>query len=1100
MSQRMRFFAVPLALGVLLLSLPSFAQEDVNGLFRYPDVSGDRVVFTSEGDLWTASLNGGDAVRLTRDDGREWYAHFSPDGQWIAFSAQYEGNTDVYVIPSSGGEPRRLTYHGARDEVVGWTPDSRNIVFRSPRIQPSRVWQLYTIPVEGGFEQEFGLDRGTRISFEPGGTRFAFNRLRREERPWKRYRGGWAMDIWVGDLGTMQFDKVTSFEGTDFFPMWIGDRIYFLSDRSGRFNLFSMAPDGSGIRQHTFEEEWDLSNASTDGKTIIYQKEYDLYAYDVASGESRLLDIHLPSDRFRARERLVKNPGRYIDSYTLPNEARRIAIAARGEVFTFPVEKSGYIRRLMRNPDSREKYVAFSPDGKKVAIMSDASGEEEIWIAPSDGSEEAKQLTTGGDTWRFPMVWSPDGKKLLFGDKAKRLWIADAESGKRTLVDTAPGWEISEYEWSPDSRWVAWIRVDDNFYGNVWLYNIDTKQKAGIERPMTSETSLSFHPDGKHLYFASENWYNPVISALDQTYIYDKTTKIYVVVLAKDGENPFAPKLVKAYEEEEKEEGDEDKEESKKKEEEGEKPIVIDLDGIAQRVYPVPIDAANSFGLIATEGTLYFASRENPGMMPDGDTPKGFQLNAFDIEEKETKVVSTSVRGYDASPDRKKLLIRTGESSFVVMDAGGTEIPKEKGHIDLSDWSFEIEPPLEWRQILRNIWRWERDFFYDPNMHGVDWEGVWKQYSSLLPRISNRDELNDLVREMIGELNIGHAYVWGGDILSAPRVPVGGLGADFEQVAGGAYRITKIYRGDGWGDEPVSPLSEPKVDAKVGEYIVAIDGVPLKPGENIFRRLYDKAGKEILLSLNSTPTMKGAREVVVEPLGSEGRLRYFDWVRERREYVEKASDGRIAYVHLPDMGSLGLSMWGRQYLAQYKRDALLMDVRNNGGGFVAPMILSMLQRTLWSRGKSRESALYHTPNSAFYGPMIAVCDHETGSDGETFSEGFKRLKLGELVGTRTWGGWVGIRGGRRTVDRGGNTQPEFTGWGALDGKWLIEGHGVDPTIEVENDPASVLQGVDPQLDKAVQVLLDELQNKEKWPPLAAPPKPLDKSLKVHNLK
>ena len=1094
MSKSFYHTALAILFSISIISSVSNAStyKEEAGFFRFPDVRGDLVVFTSEGDLWSASLTGkGYAVRLTRHDGEESYARISPDGRWIAFSGEYDGNGDVYVIPSTGGAPKRLTYHGGWDEVVAWTGDSKRVLFRSTRNSSHWTWKIFSVSIEGGFPEDFGLDKGTRISFEPDGDRIAFTRLRREVSSWKRYKGGRAMDIWVGNLKTNKFEKATRYNGTDAFPMWYGDRIFFLSDTSGRANLTSMLPDGSDWKQHTFDEKWDVRWPSGDGKTIVYQKAMDIWAYDIESGKSHMLDIKLPSDRIRLRERVV-DPSEYIDGHSIPDEGRRIAVAARGEVFTFPVEKPGYIRQLTHTPDARDKSAKFSPDGKRVAILSDASGEDEIWLYSSDGKGKPEQLTKDGDMYRYWIGWSPDSKMLALADKANRLWLVDAESGKQTLIHDAEEY-IWSFDWSPDSKWIAFIPGDENENSDVYLYNIADKKHTRLSTPMINEVDVSWDPEGKYLYLIVNNWFNPYLSMTGSSYVYNKGRKIYVMILSEDTENPFEPKLVEAFEDEKDE--DEDKDEKKDDEDKGVK-VEINLDELQDRIFPVKVDAGNYFGLSAVKGKLYFGSWENNGMLMDGEWPKGFQLNCFDIDDEEVKVVSSSINGYRFSADRKKMLV-VKQKSFIVMDAGATEIPDEDGHVDMSGWSMKIDPQREWGQIIREVWRRQRDFFYDPNLHGVDWKAVWKQYSKLLPRITNRDDLNDLIREMLGELNVGHAYIVGGDIKKPRHIGTGSLGADLEPTKQGPYRISRILRGDSWGDEPVSPLASAVSKAKAGEYIVALNNIPLEPGDNIHELLFDKGGKEILLSLNDKPTLKDAREVPVKPLGGEGSLRYFDWVRDRREYVDRISGGKVGYVHLPDMSSMGLSMWGRMYFQQANKEALLIDVRYNHGGFVADMILSTLGRKLWARAKGREGPIESRPTAAFHGPMVTVCNHETASDGETFSEGFKRLGLGELIGTRTWGGWVGVYGFRPLADHGFGTVPQFTGWGAFDGNWLIEGPGVSPTIEVVDEPAKMIMGQDPQLEAAVKHLLEKLED---WPkPADLPPYPR-KPLKIRHIK
>ncbi len=1078
----------------LLLAATAFGAGSP-GYYQFPDIHGDKVAFSSEGDLWLKDLTvDGPAIRLTRHDGGERFARFSPDGRWIAFTGEYDGNDDVYLIPVSGGAPKRLTFHPGQDVVIGWTNDGKHIIFRTDRFQAVDHMKLYLVSPEGGYPEDIGLDKASRISYSPNGVDFAYTRMLREDRPNKRYVGGWAMDVWTGNMQTLQFEKLTDFEGTDFFPMWIGDRIYYMSDRSGRTNIFSMLPDGGDLKQHTFYEEWDARYAATDGSKIVYQLGADIYAYDVATGQDNKLDIVLPSDQFRARDRRIDDPDDYISGYSIPDNGKRLALAARGEVFTFPVAKKGYIRRLTNTPGARDKYVAFSPDGKQVAIMSDASGEMEIWLAPSGGGEPAKQLTKGGTMWRSPMKWSPDGKWLLFTDKAYGLWIADAESGKLTRVNETNPWYTTAEVWSPDSKWIAWVGQEENEQDmDVFLYNLDTKKRHEIDRPMTVENNVDWDADGNYLYLLSENWFNPVLSQVNSTFIYDQTSKIYIALLAKDTENPFDPVLVEAFEEEEEEAEADDEEDT---EDEKDESITVDLDGLSDRIYPVPIDAANIGGLVGISGKLYYTTRDNKGMMPEGGRGD-HTLHLFDLEEKESEAVTSGYRAWSLSPNKEKLVLWQKSGGFVVMDAGAAKVPDEDGHVSLSGWSFEIDPRDEWAQILKEIWRWQRDFFYDPDMHGVDWESVYEDYSSLVPRLGDREELNDIISQMIGELSAGHAYIFGGDQLSGKSYGVGRLGADIQATGNGPMKVTHILYGDGWGDEPVSPL---KGKVEVGEYLVAVDGVPLERDTNIFELLQDKAGKEVLLSVNDKPTTSGARDVLIETMRGEGKLRYLDWVRKNREYVDEISGGKVAYVHMPNMGGMGLSMWGRMYYPQVTDKALLVDVRYNHGGFIATMVLNQLQHQVWSVGKGREGEYGRVPNDAFYGPKAALCCHETWSDGETFSEGFKRLDLGPLFGTRTWGGWVGIRGARRTVDKGGNTQPEFTGWGAWDGHWLIEGPGVSPDVEVEAMPADMIRGEDKQIDTAVEYLLKELANKEKWPDFHPLPEYPDKSLKIQHMR
>jgi len=1089
-------FLVAAALSAAVASASDTAMQ---GFLRYPAVHGNKVVFTSEGDLWITEIEsdivGGRLVktslprRLTVHDGQERFAHFSPDGKWIAFTGQYDGNDDVFVIPAEGGEPRRLTYHPARDQVLGWLPDGSKIVFRSRRDSYNYTYKIFLVSPEGGYPEAMKLDMGSLITFEPGGARIAFNRFSREFRTWKGYRGGWQQDVWVGNLSTLEFHKITDFSGTDAFPMWYGDRIYFLSDREGRANLFSMAPDGSGVTQLTRHEEYDIRWPSLGGKRIVYQRAMDLWVYDIPTDTYAKLDIQLPSDRIRTRERFV-NPERYVSSYDLSPDGKRLLLCSRGELFTFPTEKKGLIRRISHTPAFREKFASFSPDGKQVLAFSDATGEEQLFLYSAKGKGEPKQLTREGKAWRFPPRWSPDGKHIAFTDDKLTLNLVDAETGEITEIDKSEAWEIREYSWSPDSRFIVYSKPELNQLNSIYLYDLSKKKVHKVTGDLTNDTSPGFDPEGKYLYFLSDRYFNPYLDHTDLIFIFDKETLPYLVVLKAGEPSPFAPEEVGQEEEEGKKEDKDkkkDKDEEKKKEKEKVK-VEIDFDGLAERVVKVPVEPGNYAGLRAVEGKIYYLSYENEGLLAGdrrGDEPR-FSLHMYDLEKEKHHLVASGITGYDISDDGKKVVVRK-KSEFTMMDAGATELPTdEDAKVDLSGWSLDIEPKDEWRQIFNEAWRLEREFFYDPNMHGVDWPAMKEKYGKLLPRVSTRDDLNDLIGEMIAELNTSHEYVWGGDIRRAKTVSVGLLGADVRpDPKSGYYRIEKVLVGDYGEEDLMSPLAQPRVHAKSGDYLLAIDGQPVKASENYLKLLAHKAGQEVVLTINDKPSMDGARDVIIKPMSSDRELRYAAWVRDRREFVEKATDGQVGYIHLPDMSGRSLGIFGKYYFPQHNKKGLIMDVRDNGGGFVAEMILAHLSRELWSMGKARHGAAYRTPTSAFKGPIAILCNQRTGSDGETFTEGAKLLKLGKVIGMRTWGGWVGIRMDKLLVDRGMVTQPEFSGWGVQTRDWLIEGVGSIPDQEVENDPASVIRGKDPQLEEAIKYVTNELKTN----PPNIPPEP-----------
>jgi len=1081
---------------IMLLPLLAAASDD-QGFLRFPDVHGNEVVFTSEGDLWVAPLAGGTARRLTIHDGEERYARFSPDGRWIAYSGQYDGNQDVYVIPAQGGEPKRLTYHPGGDGVVDWTPDGR-IMYRHAGQSGLFDNNIYTVSPEGDYPRPLGLDKAAVASFAPDGDRVAYTRILRNNATWKRYKGGLSDQIWVADLNKKKYSKapVSTYAGHNSYPMWIGERVYFLCDSTGRKNIWSMKPDGTDPRQHTFHTDWDARWPSYGGEVIVYQLAMDLWSLDLKTGENVRLDVRLPSERIYARTRLI-NPSDYITGYDLNPDGKWMVISARGQLFTVPTQsRETVIRRLTPDFTARAKGAFFL--GDKVVALSDASGEDEFHQYDPFLKEKPKSLSRGNGIWRYAGQPSPDGKQIAFSDGDLNLWVMEAATGKTRKIASSDIWEIRQYEWSPDSRYIAYAAPVNAAIQAVHIHDLETGEDHRVTDPLYNSYFPAWDPQGKYLYFLSETHFNPLLDPSLSQFVFYQPDKLYMLLLAKDTPNPFAPdsSLLGAVKAEKKDEGEaKDKKDKKDKDDEEKKEeavkVKIDWAGLADRQVELPLPPGYYWGLRAGENMLYYGSHDNHGMNPGGEPPKA-ELNLFKLDKRKQFTVSSGMDGFDLSDDGKVLVVHK-DGGFLRTEAGATEEPSGEGdddpHVKLAGWSVTLEPRQEWKQMFREAWRLQRDFFYDPAMHGLDWPQVLKTYEPLINRISTREELNDLIGEMIGELNAGHAYVAGGDLHQPKQVSVGLLGADFSRDAGsGFFRIDRIYAPDKAMQEWNSPLAAPEVHAQAGDYVVAIEGVPTSSVNDYLQLLQGKGGKDVLLTLNDRPSLEGARDVIIQALASEDELRYADWVRGRREYVEKASGGQIGYVHLSDMGAGGLSEFGRQFYPQHDKKGMVLDVRHNGGGFVAPMLLSVLDRKVWCTETARRGAPSSRPYSSFYGHYAIICDHETGSDGETFTQGAKMLGLGTVFGTRTWGGWVGIRGDKPLNDKVWLTSPEFSGWGVLGdekGRWLIEGHGVDPDVVVENDPASVLAGKDPQLDAA----LAHLQHKIKTEPMVLPERP-----------
>ncbi|MBU1919741.1 PDZ domain-containing protein [bacterium] len=1096
MKQCFRGFAC-ISLFLVLLANISFADEpEQQGYYRWATAYGDQVAFTADGDLWIAPLSGGEAKRLTSARGEERFAMFSPDGQWIAFSGNYDGNTDVYIIRPTGGEPRRLTWHPGADFVASWTPDGK-IAFRSYSHNGQRSYEIFTVSTDGGYPEKLAVDEAAHIAFEPNGDRIAYTRYSLGYRTWKRYKGGWAEDIWVGSTKTHDYKEVTNNVGNDATPMWFNGRIYYVRDNDARANIHSMKPDGSDIRQHTFHTDWDVRWPSlADGK-IAYTLGADIWIFDPLTNETHRIDVALPSERLEARDRFV-SPEDYSDFYGLSPDGKRLLLSARGDLFLAPTERRGIIYNVSKSPSERERYPVYTPDGKQIVAWSDRDGgEEALYSYSSDGKGEIKRIAAASGPYNFKIAITPDGKFAAYGDNNRKLQLVNLETGDTEEIDESQ-WEIRTYEWSPDSRYLAYQVEGDNDFQSIRVYDTKDKTIHYIVDEMWNSFSPTWDPKGKWLYFFSARHPNAFAGFNDFSFITLDTEQLFALALQKDTKSPYAYTDDMAMNGKDEKKKDEEKEKKKKDDDEDEEkeekvePIIIDWEGIQDRIVQLPLDPGNYGQLGAIEGKLYYTQYQTSGFLDDydEDDPRS-SLCLFDIEKRKTDTVIKGASSFVLSQDRKKLAAYK-KKNFIILDAGETKEPEVDENdpdagLHLEEWVYDIDPRIEWRHIFHEAWKHQRDFFYDPDMHGIDWPAERDRYAPLVERIGTRDELNDIIAQLFGEMNVGHAYIYGGDRETPKSIGIGLLGIDVTRESNGFYRIDRVLRGDVWDEDRSSPLAAPGMNVKDGSYLVAIDRKPVNSVDNYFKLLNNKAGKLILVSVNDKPSLDGARELVIKTMSRENELRYWDWVQSRRDYIkEKAGEyaDDIAYVHLSDMGGEGMEQWMREFYPQSKKKALIMDVRWNGGGNIARWILSQLERTVWTWTMARNGALGHSPGSAFYGHMIALCNAETGSDGETFSEGFKRLKLGPLVGMRTWGGWVGIRGGKPFLDRGGSTNPEFTGW-SFDSTWLIEGPGVYPDVEIENMPKPQMQGIDEQLDYAIDYLIKKLKEE----PVVDPPMP-----------
>jgi tricorn protease len=1058
---------------------PLAAAPDEARLLRFPTIHGDRIVFTYAGDLYAVSASGGTARRLTSHPGFEMFPRFSPDGSQVAFTAQYDGNTEVFVVPATGGEPKRLTYTATlgRDEVsdrmgpnnivMGWTPDGKNVLFRSRmRSFNDFIGQLYTVPVEGGMPEELPLPRGGFASYSPDGTKLAYNRIFREFRTWKRYRGGMCDDVWLYDFATKKTEQLTDDPGQDIFPMFVGPKVYFLSDRGKeqRFNLYSVDPATKKVDRHTDFTEFDIKFPSASRDAIVFENGGYIYKFDPKSGRSEKVSVQILEDRLGARGALT-DVSKSISAFEISNDGKRALFAARGDIFTVPAA-DGVTRNLTRSPGVHDRNPKWSPDGKSIAYVSDASGENEIFVGPADGSAPAKAITSGADTYKYEIAWSPDSKKILWSDKKLRLQFVDVETKKVTLVNQARAWEIRDFVWAPDSKWIAFGRQEVDTLPKVHLYSLETGRATDVTDGWYASGSPCFSADGKYLYFVSARDFNPIYSATEWNHAYRDMTRIYFVTLAKSTPNPLRPKL------------DDEPEPKKEDKKDGPVDVKIDLEGLSGRIVALPGPAANYRDLASAGNAIYYFRNA---------TGSPSQLYVFDLGTKKETALG-AVNGYEISADGKKMIVQQGGRYGII------DLPKGPINIgealNLSGLEVTLDRRAEWRQMYGECWRQMRDFFYDPGLHGVDWVAIRKKYEPLVEHVAHRADLTYVIGEMISELNAGHAYVGGGELPEVRKVQQGLLGAEFKRdPQSGFFQITRILPGENWSPRRRSPLTEVGVDASTGDWIVAVNGRPTSEVKNINELLVGTGGRPVVLSVNAKPSAEGARRVVVTPTTEEGDLYYFAWVRGNIKKVSDATDGKVGYIHIPDMQQTGLNEFVKHYYPQLKKQALVVDVRGNGGGNVSPMLIERLRREAAMMTIARNTEPAVDPNGTFVGPMACLLNEFSASDGDIFSFRFRHHKLGPLIGKRSWGGVVGIRGSLPLLDGGSLSKPEFSRFDLGGTEWIMENVGVTPDVVVDNDPAREFAGDDQQLNKAIDVLLAELK---KNPPKAVTPPPFPK--------
>ncbi len=1040
-----------------------------------PAIGGGHIAFVYANDLWVANADGSSPRRLTSDEGVEANPVFSPDGEWIAFDAEYDGNTDVYIVPVAGGIPTRLTWHPYADNVCSFTPDGGAVLFRSGRNAfTNRHTQLFTVPVEGGIPEQLALPYAFKASYSPGGSRLAYTPLRERFRVWKNYRGGTVTTIRLYTFSDHATEKIPQPDGrsNDTDPMWIGDKVYFLSDRNGEFNIFSFATANRTIEQLTHYSDFPIVDASHDDGTIIFEQAGTLHTYDLASGRITDLRVGIATDLPELRPRFASDAD-FIRGTNISPSGARAVFEYRGEIITVPAEK-GDPRNLTLTPAVNERDPAWSPDGASIAYFSDASDEYELHIAPQNGKGEVRTYALDGSGFYNALVWSPDSTHLAFEDNGRNLYVIDLADGKISKVDEERIYNAGPFGdlapvWSPDSRWLAYtINMESNLE-QVLLYSLEKGQVFPISDGLSDIGDPAFDPTGKYLFFFGSTDAGPVrqwfaMSNADM----EMTRNLYLVTLQKGVPSPLAKESDE--EEADDEEGTdetEDRDADAKNAKEIE-PITIDFDGLATRIVTVPIEAGNFFNLqTGGENTLFYLEADFDAGSPDAP---GTTLMMYDLENREEKELFEA-NAFRVSADGSKILYRNG-ATWGIVDAG-TEPEPGEGMLAVDDIEVRIDPAEEWAQIFDEAWRIYRDYFYATNYHGADWDAMREKYSPFLADLACREDLNTLIRWMASELSVGHNNVGGGDFLYQPdQIPGGLLGADFA-IENGRYRFTKVFGGLNWNPELNSPLTEPGVEVVAGDYLLAVNGEELLPPDNLYRHFENTAGKLVEITVGPASTMTGSRTVTVVPIENEYALRNRDWVESNIRKVDEATGGRVAYIYLPNTTTLGHTYFKRYFFPQVAKDAIIVDERFNGGGQIADYYIDILMRPYISHWHMRYGQDMKTPQGSIQGPKVMLIDETAGSGGDLLPYMFRKFDLGTLIGKATWGGLVGMLGYPELMDGGSVTAPNVAIWDE-DG-WVVENVGVPPDIEVEQTPAAVIAGHDPQLEKAIEVILEKLE-------------------------
>ncbi|MEE4196564.1 MAG: S41 family peptidase [Bacteroidales bacterium] len=1053
-------------LGTLIVSIffltitsPINAQ---NPILRFPDVSETTIVFSCGNDLWTVPIEGGVATKITFHDGKESHPEFSPDGELIAFTGEYDGNSDVYVMNKYGGDIQRVTYHPGRDEVIGWHPVKNKIMFTSSRNSTTRYTKIFLVSPDGSGMEELIMYDAARGSFAPDGSRIAYNKTSREDRTWKRYQGGRAQEVYIYDFTTNEEKNVSQFIGTDRIPMWIGEKIYFSSDREKTLNIFAYNTLDGSIEQITSHSEYDIRRPGFGNHHIVYENGGDIWLLDVNTRAYEKVDIKVLADMEETRPYL-KKVDREITEIEISPSGEEVLLTARGEIFTVPVNK-GQTNNLTTNSGAYDRGAVWSPDGKKIAYLSDQSGEYEIYIVDPEGKTEAVKLTSHPDGYRHTLKWSPDSKKIAFTDQTLTLYYLDVQSRNIVKVDKAyyenvdvsiHKKPISDYSWSPDSRYIAFSKMNSSFMYQVYLYSLENKQVNCVSNGLFHDFGPVFTQDGEHLLFISNRRFNPTYCDLEWEMVYKDVAGIYALTLKKNGSSILP--LVR---------------DASAAAKESQTMVSIDFEGIQDRVEALPLKRGNYRQLSVNESTLFYLNAE------EGDfnkfefrVPETMNLYRYTFNDQQEQEIIRGVNDYKLSSPGDHIVYKKDFGVGVI----NTPSLKDE-QVELKDLEFWYNPVKEWIQIFNEAWRLERDYFYEPNMHGLDWMAMKEKYEPLIKRASCRSDVEFIIGELIGELNTSHTYVYGGDSKrKADYVNVGQLGVDWRtDEKHKLYRFGKIYKEPDWSREVWPPLAKPGVHVSEGDYLLKVNDIKVSSEKNIYSYFIGLAGQQATLTVNSAPTLTGAREIVVEPVRSEGVIRYMAWLEHNRKVVDEASGGKVGYIYLPDTYNGSATDFPKYFYSQTKKEGIIVDGRFNGGGLDPEIFLQRLQKKphgYWTRRYSQDQPI---PALAVDAHMACLTNRYAGSGGDELPYEFKLNNMGPVIGTRTWGGLVGVSMFIQLIDGGGLTAPDYRIYNAK-GEWVVENVGVYPDIEVEIDSKKMAEGYDTQLMKAVDYLMKKIE-------------------------